>query len=257
MGGRRERVHPSDFLDLVVGIPPRQEQERIVDLLGAMDDLIAALAKERVAADAALTTACRLLTNPSAQPAVLPLAEVCEVLDRLRLPINEEERKRRVGDVPYFGANGQVGWIDQPIFNEALVLLAEDGGPVDEWRTRPQAYAVDGPAWVNNHAHVLRATKVSRDWLYYSLRHYDLTALAAGGTRSKLTQAKMREIKIGVPDRSSVVEARLRDFETLVQTLAEEHNRLATLRNSLLGALLAGVVALPESGKASFVAAGA
>ena len=56
------------------------------------------------------------------------LDQLVDVLDDLRAPVNGEERSRRIGTVPYYGANGQQGWIDKPLTNEPLILLAEDGG---------------------------------------------------------------------------------------------------------------------------------
>ena len=52
-----------------------------------------------------------------------PLGEVVDILDSRRIPVNSEERARRSGDVPYYGATGQVGVIDTPLFDEELVLL--------------------------------------------------------------------------------------------------------------------------------------
>ncbi|MFI7435764.1 hypothetical protein [Micromonospora haikouensis] len=46
MGGRRERVKPADFLNIVMDIPPLPVQERIVEVVSAVDDQIAALDKE-------------------------------------------------------------------------------------------------------------------------------------------------------------------------------------------------------------------
>jgi type I restriction enzyme S subunit len=57
MGGRRERVKPADFLKIVMGIPPLPVQQRIVDVIGAIDDQIAALDTE---ADALQDVLCRL-----------------------------------------------------------------------------------------------------------------------------------------------------------------------------------------------------
>src|SRR5438128_1786576 len=84
-----------------------------------------------------------------------PLGEVVDILDSRRIPVNSKERAKRVGDVPYYGATGQVGWIDDYIFNEELVLLGEDGAPFLD-QTKPKAYLIRGRSWVNNHAHVLR-----------------------------------------------------------------------------------------------------
>ena len=90
------------------------------------------------------------------------LEECAEILDRHRIPVNSEEREKRIAArpdnqlVPYYGATGQVGWIDEHIFNEELVLLGEDGAPFLE-RDKAVAYNIRGRSGVNNHAHVLRA----------------------------------------------------------------------------------------------------
>jgi type I restriction enzyme S subunit len=54
------------------------------------------------------------------------IEQVTECLDSRRVPINKEERSRRGGDIPYYGANGPVGWIDEFLFDEPLVLVVED-----------------------------------------------------------------------------------------------------------------------------------
>jgi type I restriction enzyme, S subunit len=46
MGGRRERVKPADFLDLVLAIPPLPVQARIVEIISVVDDHVAALESE-------------------------------------------------------------------------------------------------------------------------------------------------------------------------------------------------------------------
>lgn len=141
------------------------------------------------------------------------LHECADVLDTQRKPVNSYERQRRVGKVPYYGATGQAGWIDSALFNEPLVLLGEDA--VDF--SNPfvdKAYRIDGPSWVNNHAHVLRAREdlILTDFLCYSLNQVDYSDFASFGTRSKLTQGKMVQIKIPVPSLS--IQRRIVDLIT-------------------------------------------
>lgn len=230
-----------------VQLPPLAVQRRIVDLMAHLDNHLTNLRAERESAALALAAGCRVLTDPDNFDVAAPITDVSDILNKFRRPINESERVVRSGDVPYFGANGQVGWIDEAIFDEPLVLMAEDGGPIADWTWRPQAYAVDGPAWVNNHAHVLRARTIPRDWLYYSLRHRNLTALAPGGTRSKLTQASLRRLRVGV---SNDVETRvdvLRRLEDVVDALERESGALLGVRKAAAKVLLTGRVAIPSS----------
>lgn len=126
--------------------------------------------------------------------------ECCEVLDRKRIPVNGEEREKRIGEVPYYGANGIQGYIDGFIFDEPLVLIAEDGGLFDEYETRAIAYCITGKSWVNNHAHVLKAKDAfCQDAIFYSLEHKDIQSFIVGGTRSKLNQSALRSITISLP----------------------------------------------------------
>jgi hypothetical protein len=46
MGGRRERVKPADFLNVVMDIPPLPVQERIVEVISVVDEQVAALEVE-------------------------------------------------------------------------------------------------------------------------------------------------------------------------------------------------------------------
>lgn len=59
--------------------------------------------------------------------------------------------------------------IDAFLIDGDHVLIAEDGGYFDE-PSRGVAYRVQGKAWVNNHAHILRARAgVSTEFLLYAL----------------------------------------------------------------------------------------
>jgi len=125
------------------------------------------------------------------------LDEVVEFLDHLRRPITESERNP--GPYPYYGANAQQGWIDEYIFDEPLILLAEDGGNFGS-KTRPIAYAIEGKSWVNNHAHVLRPRPgFDLRFLLRQLEFHDVTALIKGATRAKLTKGDAARIELNVP----------------------------------------------------------
>jgi len=123
-----------------------------------------------------------------------------DILDNLRKPINSTERGARTGNIPYYGATGQAGWIDDYIFNEELVLLGEDGAPFLD-KSKNVAYQIKGKSWVNNHAHVLKAKdNVSTNrFLLYFLNQFDYKDFVGGTTRLKLTQSDLRNIPVPLP----------------------------------------------------------
>lgn len=125
------------------------------------------------------------------------IEDICEILDSKRVPITASERKK--GIYPYYGANGIQDYVADYIFDDELVLLAEDGGNFGS-KDKPIAYRVSGKCWVNNHAHVLKPKEgIDVDYLCYSLMFYDVSNIINGATRKKLTQADMRKIKIYTP----------------------------------------------------------
>ena len=128
------------------------------------------------------------------------LDNVCECLDNKRKPLNDAERQKMQGEYPYWGANNIMDYVNDFIFDETIVLLAEDGGNFNEYKTRPIANISRGKCWVNNHTHVLKGkASLSNEFLFYSLVHKNITGYVSGGTRAKLTKGEMLKIMIDVP----------------------------------------------------------
>ena len=135
--------------------------------------------------------------------AVCCLENVAKVLDNLRKPINSNERNSRIANkheselFPYYGATGQVGFIDDYLVDGKFLLLGEDGAPfLDKYAIK--SYPIKGKCWVNNHAHILKPL-CDFDYLMYYLNHVDYKDYVNGSTRLKLTQSDMRSIKILLP----------------------------------------------------------
>jgi len=129
-----------------------------------------------------------------------------EILDSQRIPVNSDEREKRIFGkskeslYPYYGATGQVGWIDEFIFDGEFILLGEDGAPfLDGFSNK--AYLVNGKFWVNNHAHVLKAINgISiNKFICNYLNIFNYQGFVTGTTRLKLNQSRMREIPIPLP----------------------------------------------------------
>ena len=140
-----------------------------------------------------------MITNLSIQGKfpIKKLSEVAESLDSRRRPITASDRVS--GPYPYYGANGQQDSVDGYIFDEPLILLAEDGGLFDQ-PDRGIAYAIEGKTWVNNHAHVIRPkTNANLRYLLRVLENYDVTPWITGSTRAKLTKAGASGIQIPLP----------------------------------------------------------
>lgn len=170
--------------------------------------------------------------------------EAVEIWDSLRKPINSKERAQRISFknqeelYPYYGATGQVGYIDSYLSDGEYVLLGEDGAPFLD-PVANKAYLIQGKAWVNNHAHVLRS-KYNNKFLCYYLNQFNYNGFVTGTTRYKLTQAAMKRIPIPVPSPDeqerivSKIEELFSRLDASVAELQAAKEKLSAYRQAVL-----------------------
>lgn len=129
------------------------------------------------------------------------LGDVTKNLDSKRIPLNSEERiaKSKQGLYPYIGANNIVGYIDEYIFDEKILCVAEDGG---NWGANQQCAVIyEGKTWVNNHAHVLVENgKANLEYIKNYLNYTNLTRYIKGATRGKLNKSVLENILLPLPE---------------------------------------------------------
>ncbi len=172
---------------------------------------------------------------------VVKLEKLCECLDSKRVPIKQSDRKERKGTVPYYGASGQIDWIDNFLFDESLLLVAEDGENLVS-RKLPIAYSIEGKSWVNNHAHVLRVNEFNQYFLEYYFNSIDLSPYLTGATRPKLNKASLLSIPIPKPDHleSNKIAIVLVNCDTKITALEKEVEHLDELFHTILEELMTG-----------------
>ncbi|KYC45696.1 MAG: Type-1 restriction enzyme MjaXIP specificity protein [Candidatus Methanofastidiosum methylothiophilum] len=175
------------------------------------------------------------------------LGNCIEILDSKRKPINAEERQGRIQNkkeadlYPYYGATGQVGWIDGYIFDEELILLGEDGAPFLDF-SKDKSYIIKGKTWVNNHAHVLRAIEniANNHYICHYLNIFDYRNYITGTTRYKLNQSQMRKMPIPLPPLAeqqrivNKIEELFTNLDKGVQSLEEVKSKLKVYRQAIL-----------------------
>lgn len=128
---------------------------------------------------------------------LIPLEELTESYDSLRIPVKESDRKP--GPYPYYGASGIVDRINDYIFDGEYLLVSEDG---ENLRTRqtPIAFVAKGKFWVNNHAHIIRGNqRADTYYLCYVLSQTDISGYLTGSTMPKLTQGNLNRLPILAP----------------------------------------------------------
>uniref|UniRef100_UPI004047D790 restriction endonuclease subunit S n=1 Tax=Algoriphagus sp. TaxID=1872435 RepID=UPI004047D790 len=131
---------------------------------------------------------------------IFKLKDITVNLDNKRKPLNESERSKisKKQLYPYLGANNIMGYVDEYLFDEEIICIAEDGGSWGE--NQKCCVFINEKCWVNNHAHVLKSNgKADLKYLMYYLNAKDLNSYITGSTRGKLTKSSLDSIGIPLP----------------------------------------------------------
>jgi type I restriction enzyme S subunit len=120
-------------------------------------------------------------------------------LNNIRVPISSVERGKmnsRLFD--YYGASGVIDKVDNYLFDDELILIAEDGANL-VLRNLPLVIIARGKFWVNNHAHILKPKRGSIEYLVYALEMINYRPWISGAAQPKLTKDRLMSILLPIP----------------------------------------------------------
>jgi type I restriction enzyme S subunit len=172
--------------------------------------------------------------------AVRRVAHLFRNLNRRRIPVEAAIRADLDKIYPYYGASGIIDYVDDYLFNETLILVAEDGANLLS-RSTSLAFIASGKYWVNNHAHIL--SPISGDIRYWEalLQSYDFTPLITGAAQPKLTSDRLASIVLPTPPateqkaiaafldrKTAIIDQMITKVETAIERLKEYRSALIT-----------------------------
>lgn len=156
-----------------------------------------------------------------------------------------------VKEYPYYGASGVIDHVEDYLFDEPLILVAEDGANLYS-RSTPLAFVATGKYWVNNHAHILKPLDGDVSYWAQVLSSIVLDPWISGSAQPKLTGENLGSVPLPVlplPERRAI--AALLDRETeridaLLAKVREAIDRLKELRTALISAAVTGKIDVRE-----------
>ena len=122
-------------------------------------------------------------------------------LNHRRIPLSGTERgEMSFRRYDYYGASGVIDKVDNYLFDDELLLIAEDGANL-VLRNLPLAIIARGKFWVNNHAHILKPKRGHIEFLASVMESLSYLPWISGAAQPKLTQDRLMSIAIAVPSR--------------------------------------------------------
>ena len=121
-----------------------------------------------------------------------------DFLNHRRIPLSALERGNKQGRYPYYGASGIIDYVDAYLFDEKLLLIAEDGANLLS-KSTPLAFLAEGKYWVNNHAHILKPKTEAYGFWEKLLCSVDYTVFITGAAQPKLSRENLGGIRLPIP----------------------------------------------------------
>jgi type I restriction enzyme, S subunit len=270
-GTTRQILSRDDFNTLNVAIPPKEERKKIGHFLSEKTEQITAsithleknlslLEEKRSALITQAVTKGLNLDVQMKDSGIEWLGEIpedwvvgkikhyCQNLNYKRLPLSAEDRSYRQGEYDYYGASGVIDRIDDYLFDESTVLIAEDGANL-VLRNLPLAILAEGKYWVNNHAHILKPNDGAYRYWCELLESQDFNPHISGSAQPKLTADAIMNYFVAVP--SDINERiAIQDFTIstngiylpLIKKIRENIQFIKEYRTALISAVVTGKI---------------
>jgi type I restriction enzyme S subunit len=259
-------ISPAQIKNIDILLPSLEEQQAIASILSSIDDKIENnLAINKTLEEMAMAlykhwfvdfgpfqdgefVESELGMIPKGW-AVSKLDEFANILNAQRVPLSSNQRSKRKGEYPYYGASGIIDYIDDFIFNGEYVLISEDGENLRS-RNTPIAFIAFDKFWVNNHAHIIEGNKKGlNELIICHFAQLDMNHYLTGAVQPKLNKQNLLSIGFAMPkDMTSITKVLGElDFYSQLRLLnIKENQTLAQLRDTLLPKLISGEVRLKE-----------
>ena len=252
----RLRLYPEHFLRIPIVIPPVAEQIAIVRFLNHMTGRVERAIRAKRKVIALLNEQKRLIIHHaitrgldpsvSLKPSGIPWLndiprhwEVSRVknefhcLNARRVPLDAAERgEMTLKTYDYYGASGVIDKVDDFLFDDELLLIAEDGANL-VLRNLPLAIIAKGKFWVNNHAHILKPKRGSITYLAHLLETLNYEPWISGAAQPKLTKDRLLSISIAVAppnEQDQIVQRTSEQTRPLIAAISQQGREIALLR---------------------------
>lgn len=231
-------VSLTDQRGMRIPLPLLAEQRAIAEVLGALDDKIAA--NERVVA-----TSCGLSASiVRAAASVGPERRLSEVL-RLNYGKALPASSRVPGDVPVFGSGGVTGHHD-------VALVAEPGVVVGRKGTAGAVHWVDRPHFpIDTTYYVVPLGSLSSEVAFHLLADAGLGALNSDSAVPGLNREEAYSQRVQVPEGPDLgrLDIQIKPLFAARTAKAQESALLASTRDALLPLLMSGKLRVKDAEK--------
>lgn len=219
--------------DFEFALPSPRDQQAIAEVLGALDD--------KIAANRALTRAASGLAEARYAALVAGAAGTALVGDLVELKYGKAlpAAERGPGKFPVYGSSGIIGFHHTRLVDGPGVIVGRKGTVGAVYWSERDFFPIDTTFYVS-----LRRKSLPLEFAFYLLRHLGLDRMNSDSAVPGLNRPNVLPLKTRVPGEAALrgFHERVRPLFLLRESLSAESAALAELRDTLLPGLLSGKI---------------
>lgn len=222
-----------------IPIPPRSEQQAIAEMLGALDDKVAA--NDQLLHDGFMLAKAMYEQTVQRAPLLRVIGDVLDLKYGKALPSHQ----RTSGKVAVYGSGGVVGLHTESLVSGPGVVIGRKGTVGTVHWTEGDFFPIDTTFYA------VPQIGIPMEFVYFMLRTLGLDAMNSDSAVPGLNRSDVLTLPIRLPDESAV-----RRFQRLVRPIFALRNaaesesvQLTGLRDVLLPKLMSGDIRVREAEK--------
>ena len=233
-GSAQPKFNKTNFRDMLVPVPPRDQQDKIVSILQPLEEKIEQNKKinENLLQQAQAIYTDMFISNVS------PTWQIGHLSDLITVRYGKDHKKLADGTYPVYGSGGIMRYVERPIYDKESVLIPRKGTLNNVMYVNEPFWSVDTMFFTE-----MKLPNVAK-FVFHFVKSKDLASLNAGSAVPSMTTDILNAMELPIPDADT-----LGKFENIVapmyltvQQNTQQSGKLAELRDSLLPRLMSGAL---------------
>ena len=218
---------------LPIVIPPPAEQAAIAEVLGALDEKIAA--NDRLAGTAFDLASAEFARASAGAQRECRLGDVLDLVYGRALPAS----RRRPGPVPVLGSGGSAGRHDTALVSGPGVIVGRKGTVGSVRWSAGDFFPIDTAYFVR-----IKERELPMPYAFFLLSGLGLDEMNSDSAVPGLNRSRALAVPVRLPGAAAIASftERVRPLFALRDRMAEENDSLSTLRDYLLPRLISGSI---------------
>ena len=235
IGSAQRALTIQGIKNLVIQVPPLNEQKAIAEVLSSLDDKIDLLHRQ----NKTLEELAQILFRQWFVEDAKGEWEECKLSDVLEIKYGKDHKKLADGNIPLYGSGGVMRYVDSFLYDKESILIPRKG-------TLTNLFYIDEPFWTVDTIFwsKINTEKVSGKFLFSFLKTMDLSNLNVGSAVPSLTTKVLNEIKLRLP--SIDEQKQFNEYaDSAWKKMGKNKDQIKTLENmrdTLLPKLMSGEV---------------